>query len=420
MKNVYQLSGYSRPGSRFSNFFLLSENVIVALEKVQVNSSESNLNSVLSPMDLSEMLFDALKREETVTGDQKTLFVPFEAEKQNSKHSKLVNFSKWLQYYAMHITFGLFVLIGCLFYFEEELREIVGIPKVSPAYSNPGVAEILAEKVKLLIRVILLLIVSILPYCYAIFDKYVIPAIVMWAIVQFFSDKRPKQQELEIPKEARYPETVILGWNLFERIYDENGNLIGMDFTIPTEDVFPLNDIVSFDPVLSAKLSDKATAPYLARNSIDYPDFAIGMDTKDEQIQVNRGAGNKISSVFLKFASQAKSFKADPKLKENPIYILTCEKTSSTQKIPTEHSRIWLIYPSELRMLLQYEKEINDEKSTFFKFGRPSWRLRLQNLLLWAKAEFLAPSPKKYICGEVFLPPEPIEYLPKTKYKKEL
>jgi hypothetical protein len=229
----------------------------------------------------------------------------------------------------------------------------------------------------------------------------------MWAIVQFFSDKRPKQQELEIPKEARYPETVILGWNLFERIYDENGNLIGMDFTIPTEDVFSLNDIVSFDPVLSAKLSDKATAPYLARNSIDYPDFAIGMDTKDEQIQVNRGAGNKISSVFLKFASQAKSFKADPKLKENPIYILTCEKTSSTQKIPTEHSRIWLIYPSELRMLLQYEKEINDEKSTFFKFGRPNWRLRIQNLLLWAKAEFLTPSPKKYICGEVFLPREP-------------
>jgi hypothetical protein len=139
--------------------------------------------------------------------------------------------------------------------------------------------------------------------------------------------------------------------------------VIGLDFIIPTESQCQFQTILPDDKILIVKIKKKVNSPYAPQNDPLCPDFMLALDSSLDQIELVRAGTNTISSTQLKHAEKARLSKANPNDGENPIFVFTCEKDT-----PRVQIRIWLIFPSELKMLLELEKaeKINDQSSCLF------------------------------------------------------
>jgi hypothetical protein len=249
-------------------------------------------------------------------------------------------------------------------------------------------------------------IFNIGPFCYKVYENGIGPLITICTtlnIYELFKEHRKKQLLEEKNKNKCYRETVLCGWNQLERIYDKNNNnqLKSVDFSLPTEDSFELKDFIGFDPLILEKLTQNVESPH--KKSIDpsFPDFAIKLDDSQDTIQVCKSLGNKLSSVSMKYAQQARLFKADPTVKEKVLFIMTCEKSNGKDLLPTEHTRVWLMFESELKWLVDNDSKPVEQKIPV-TFERPNWEIRINNLLKWGKAHFQhKPS---YIQGTITLP----------------
>jgi hypothetical protein len=199
---------------------------------------------------------------------------------------------------------------------------------------------------------------------------------------ELIQDSRKKAEVEEKHKKKLFEEEVIIGWNIFLRRKDAAGNVIGMDFIIPTESQCQLPTMLRYDEKLYEKALKQVCAKYVPRNDSNCPDFMVVLDPAD-QIELVRAGTNTISSTQLKHAEKARLSKANPNDGENPIFIFTCEKDA-----PRVHTRIWLIFPSELKMLLELEKAGKISDPTFMFVHKDNWRDRIRALLAWAHAEF--------------------------------
>jgi hypothetical protein len=176
-----------------------------------------------------------------------------------------------------------------------------------------------------------------------------------------------------------YQDTNIIGWNIFEH----NKSTNKVKFFMPSEETFSLSDLMHDDPVLHDKVMDAARTI-----TPNYPSFMI-INEIDVQSEFMRRLRNKVSesikgSLWPEFAL---SKIQDKKCKNEPVLMLaTCEKDEG---VVTHTTRTWLIFPSELRWLLQFtEEEINDPNG-IFEVEQPHWRIRILNLRKWAQAQYV-------------------------------
>jgi hypothetical protein len=142
-----------------------------------------------------------------------------------------------------------------------------------------------------------------------------------------------------------YQDTNIIGWNIFEH----NKSTNKVKFFMPSEETFSLSDLMHDDPVLHDKVMDAARTI-----TPNYPSFMIINEKESDQNEFMRRLRNKVSesikgSLWPEFAL---SKIQDKKCKNEPVLMLgTCEKDEG---VITHTTRTWLIFPSELRWLLQF------------------------------------------------------------------
>lgn len=228
---------------------------------------------------------------------------------------------------------------------------------------------------------------SVIEILFTIYSYFIGPIFAVWTTLnvgELLRENKDKEEEEKKHKEKNFKSTVILGWNIFKRIINPTTNALeGLELTIPTEAVFYLVDMLKYDPKLHQKVLDNLDEPGTEKGDPTCPDFMVCLKEKTDQLDFVRTLSNLISSTYLKHSTKARLAKENPDDEENPIFCVTCEKEPG---VPTLATRIWLIYPSELKMLQKYRNRINDK--TFFRVHKENWRIRIKNLLLWADAEF--------------------------------
>jgi hypothetical protein len=214
----------------------------------------------------------------------------------------------------------------------------------------------------------------------------VVTLITSFGIREMIKENQEKNEREKNHANGTFLEKVNLGWNFLKRIVDpKTKELIGMEFSIRSEAEFGWADILHHDPVLLQKVMDKIND--LTDQVVDplSPPYMVTLDTKEDHIGLSKVLSNLVSCTTLKYAKKARQLKANPREEEDPIFVITCEKDST---LPLQQTRIWLMVPSELKELLKYEKEIHEKRFFRVPADRQNWWIRLEALLLWAKAEF--------------------------------
>jgi hypothetical protein len=226
---------------------------------------------------------------------------------------------------------------------------------------------------------------AVISVCYIYLIGPVIALFNIFGIYELIRENQERKKREADHKNKSIPETVILGWNFFKRVYDGN-QLTGIEFTIPTEACFYFEDILRYDSALLEKVTNKVRDCTTLPADPLCPDYMVTLDNVKDQFDLSRTLHNVVSSSHLKFAEKARKLKADQSNpEEDPIYVITCEKNP---KIPVQSTRIWLILPSELKNLKNYRKEIAERTFFILPEDKQNWWTRLDALLQWADAEF--------------------------------
>jgi len=202
-------------------------------------------------------------------------------------------------------------------------------------------------------------------------------------------DENKRREERERNHEQKkFVQTCIVGWNIFERFTDPLTNEERCSLIMPTETSFDLEEFLKDDNILFQKVNQiiEAEPPAILNANPNCPDFFVVLPSSKDHMDFVRRISNRVSetvksSQFPAFAHRrTRNAKA-----EQALFVVTCEKEAGVQ---VRHTRVWIIFPSELKMLLNYSwEEINDPNGYFY-VERPHWRIRVKNLYLWAKAEY--------------------------------
>jgi hypothetical protein len=168
-----------------------------------------------------------------------------------------------------------------------------------------------------------------------------------------------------------YPRTCLIGWNIF---IEENGRF---RLKIPTEETFQLYDMFS---------DDRFRYQSVLNEILNTKDFIVEIRNKKLKGETVRRARNMISkavksSRWPKFAHLKKN--SNRTEVEKALFLLTYEKDA-----PVKLTRLWIIFPEELRMLLQYKDYDEDQLRQVFILEEKHWLLRIQNLIQWAVRHF--------------------------------
>jgi hypothetical protein len=164
--------------------------------------------------------------------------------------------------------------------------------------------------------------------------EYVTPAVI---IVNFAPALLDAVGEFFSHLGREYPKTCVFGWNIF---IQENGLF---RLKIPTEDTFQLSDLFVDDKILYHSVLNEI---------LNTKDFNVSFSSAELTEETSRRSINMISkavksSQWPKYAHLMKN--SSPKVIEKALVLLTYERDA-----PVKSTRIWLIYPGELQMLLQY------------------------------------------------------------------
>jgi hypothetical protein len=168
-----------------------------------------------------------------------------------------------------------------------------------------------------------------------------------------------------------YPRTCLIGWNIFIK---ENGRF---HLKIPTEDTFQLSEMFS---------DDRFRYQSVLNEILNTKDFIVEIRDNNLKAETVRRARNMISkavksSRWPKYAHLKKNRNRNEV--EKALFLLTYEQDANVKS-----TRIWLIFPEELRMLLQYKDYDEDRLEKVFVLGQKLWILRIQNLIKWAVRHF--------------------------------
>jgi hypothetical protein len=228
-------------------------------------------------------------------------------------------------------------------------------------------------------------LIAVISVCYIYLIGPLITLFTNFGIRELIRENQERKKREADHENKSFPETVILGWNFFKRIYTGN-KLTGIEFTIPTEACFYFADILRYDSALLEKVTNKVRDNTTRPVDPLCPDYMVTLDIPKDQFDLSRTLDNVVSSTHLKFAEKARKLKADQSNpEEDPIYVITCEKNP---KIPVQSTRIWLILPSELKNLKNYREEIAARTFFILPKDKQNWWIRLDALLQWADAEF--------------------------------
>jgi hypothetical protein len=232
-------------------------------------------------------------------------------------------------------------------------------------------------------------LIAVISVCYIYLIGPLITLFTNFGIRELIRENQERKKREADHENKSFPETIILGWNFFKRIFDANNNLTGIEFTIPTEACFYFADILRYDTELLEKVTNKVRAKPPPVGTVPdplCPDYMVTLEIPKDQFDLSRTLDNLVSSTHLKFAEKARKLKADQSNpEEDPIYVITCEKNP---KIPVQSTRIWLILPSELKILKNYREEIAARTFFILPKDKQNWWIRLDALLQWADAEF--------------------------------
>jgi hypothetical protein len=168
-----------------------------------------------------------------------------------------------------------------------------------------------------------------------------------------------------------YPKTCLIGWNIFVK------EPKGLRLFIPTEDTFQLSDLF---------LDDRILYQSVLNDILNTKDFIVEFSNARLKEETSRRAKNMISkavksSQWPKYAHLKKNSHTDQI--EKALILLTYEKDA-----PVKLTRIWMIFPHELEMLLDYNGMSAQELQKIFVLEQPHWVLRIQNLIQWAVRHF--------------------------------
>eukprot|EP01040_Poterioochromonas_malhamensis_P002304 gene2304-2449_t len=200
-------------------------------------------------------------------------------------------------------------------------------------------------------------------------------------------NKRREEHEKQTNFQNRvYLDQLIIGWNVFESLLDGR-----FKFTIPTEKVIHFTELLKYDEILCERILQTINEPYIPNPTPDPncpPYMVVPLDTGVHS-QFLQKVSNCISENLKSSNYPAWAFRRNPDHPkyEDAIFVITCEKGPN---IPTQHTRVWIIFPSQLKLLLKYtDEEIDDKNGPFVvPEDKQNWRIRIKNLRLWALAEF--------------------------------
>jgi hypothetical protein len=190
---------------------------------------------------------------------------------------------------------------------------------------------------------------------------------------------------LRVKKEFKKNEEIaIISWNIFHHDYlnPKNGNKPAIRLEMISEGSISLNDILAHDPDLFDKVMDACDATtfdscFLELQPTDSYNFQRILVTSVSQLLA--------PSNWPKYAMQSRTERLATDT--NLLMVVTCEKNTAYK-----HTRVWIIFPSELQMLLgkTYEeiKLPDDHKDCVFSVGEEHMRERITNLKTWAHAYF--------------------------------
>jgi hypothetical protein len=240
-------------------------------------------------------------------------------------------------------------------------------------------------------------LISLVCYIYTGLTSHpVVSLITSIGIREMIKENQEKNEREKNHENKTFLAKVNLGWNFLERIVDpETKEVSGMYFSIRSEAEYKWADILHHDQVMLKKVLDTINnmpLPDDANFKDDElcPPYMVTLDEKKHQIGLSKDLSNLVSCANLKYATKAHQLRQlDPRRSsdkpEDPIFVVTYEKDP---KIPLQQTRIWLMVPSELKVLLKYEKEILEKRFFVIPEDRQNWWIRLEALLKWAKAEF--------------------------------
>jgi hypothetical protein len=171
-----------------------------------------------------------------------------------------------------------------------------------------------------------------------------------------------------------YPKTALIGWNIFiDEPHTHRRRLF-----IPTEDFFSLEDLFADDHYLYSQVLNDV---------LNTHDFIVEFSDNHRKDETMRRVKNMISkavksSQWPKYAHLHKNYNRNDI--EKALILLTYERDA-----PVKMTRIWLIFPEELRMLLQYQHCSDDELRKAFHLEMDHWILRIKHLIHWAQRHYI-------------------------------
>ncbi len=209
----------------------------------------------------------------------------------------------------------------------------------------------------------------------------------MWIRI---TQNRRREERKKTNEKEKFIRSCVVGWNIFERFIDPVTEKERYRLMMPTETTFIFEDLLKDDYLLYEKVTNQlieADLPLSSNQNPNCPDFFVVLPSFHDQRHLIQRIWMLVnetvkSSQFIAFAQRRKS---DPHVFEQALFVVTCEKEANEQ---VRYPRVWIIFPSELKMLLNYSLDEIEDKNGYFIVEKDHWRVRLKNLYLWAKAEF--------------------------------
>eukprot|EP00599_Poterioochromonas_sp_BG-1_P017540 CAMPEP_0173166542 /NCGR_PEP_ID=MMETSP1105-20130129/22078_1 /TAXON_ID=2985 /ORGANISM="Ochromonas sp., Strain BG-1" /LENGTH=567 /DNA_ID=CAMNT_0014087809 /DNA_START=860 /DNA_END=2564 /DNA_ORIENTATION=+ len=212
-------------------------------------------------------------------------------------------------------------------------------------------------------------------------------ALNVWILL---TKNRRREKRKTTNEKEKFIRSCVVGWNIFERFIDPDTMKERARLIMPTETTFIFEDLLKDSCLLYESLTNQmieADLPLSSNQNPGCPDFFVVLPSVQDQMDLVRRIWMLVNetvktSQFIAFAQRRKS---NPHVFEQALFVVTCEKEANEQ---VRYPRVWIIFPSELKMLLNYSLDEIEDKNGYFFVEKDHWRVRLQNLYLWAKAEF--------------------------------
>lgn len=185
-----------------------------------------------------------------------------------------------------------------------------------------------------------------------------------------------------------YDDSCVIGWSCLMDVGQSSGSG-AMRLIMPSEEIFSMRDLLQDDDVLYEAFEDAIDRQC---NEGGLPDFMVVLKDPSASKELTRRISNRVSQSIKgsQWPAYAHSLSHYCEEEEGgaqlPLMLLNCEKDSITNI-----SRVWLVFPSELRLLLRFtEEELLRPVSEggLFHVSEEHHRKRLVNLRKWAMVEF--------------------------------